>query len=155
MTFSVFYLIEIRIRRGTFCWKPHLNQTSGSKVIAIERFSKQQKCIPFSGCISQPMFPTSNTDPTRSQHICDLIQNISCYLTWQPEHFIYNCLSLLKLITKTYYESKVKLHLTLSANEHHNKTKMLQSATGIILELSIALFLHRNEIAYLFCWTSV
>ncbi len=43
MTFSVFYLIEILIRRGTFCWKPHLNRTSGSKVIAIERFSKQWK----------------------------------------------------------------------------------------------------------------
>ncbi len=26
---------------STFCWKPHLNRTSGCKVIAIERFSKQ------------------------------------------------------------------------------------------------------------------
>ncbi len=34
MTFSVFYLIEVLISRGTFCWKPHLNQTSGSKVIS-------------------------------------------------------------------------------------------------------------------------
>ena len=38
-----FLLIEVFIRRGTFCWKPNLNQTSGSKVIAIERFSKQLK----------------------------------------------------------------------------------------------------------------
>ncbi len=33
--------IEVLIRRGTCCWKPHLNRTSCSKVIAIERFSKQ------------------------------------------------------------------------------------------------------------------
>ncbi len=43
MTFSVFYLNKVFIRRGTFCWKPHLNWTSGSKVTAIERLSKQQK----------------------------------------------------------------------------------------------------------------
>ena len=43
VTFSVFYLIEVFIKRCTFCWKPHLNHTSGPKVIAIERFSKQQK----------------------------------------------------------------------------------------------------------------
>ncbi len=41
VTFSAFYLIEVLIKRGTFCWKPNLNQTSGSKVVAIERFSKQ------------------------------------------------------------------------------------------------------------------
>ncbi len=34
----LFVLIEVFITRGTFCWKPHLNRTSGSKVIAIERF---------------------------------------------------------------------------------------------------------------------
>ncbi len=38
VTFSVVYLIEVLIRRGTFCWKPNLRWTSGSKVIAIERF---------------------------------------------------------------------------------------------------------------------
>ncbi len=37
-----FHLIEVLIR-GTFCRKPHLNRSSGSEVIAIERFSKQQK----------------------------------------------------------------------------------------------------------------
>ncbi len=30
----VFYLIEVLIWRGTFCWKPHLNRTSGSKVMS-------------------------------------------------------------------------------------------------------------------------
>ena len=39
--FQVFYLIEVLIRRGTVCWKPYLNRTSFSKVLAIERFSKQ------------------------------------------------------------------------------------------------------------------
>ena len=40
--FSVFYLIKVLIiGRGTFCWKPDLNWTSVSKVIAIERFWKQ------------------------------------------------------------------------------------------------------------------
>ncbi len=32
MTFSVFCLLEVLIRRGTFCWKPHLTRTSGFKV---------------------------------------------------------------------------------------------------------------------------
>ena len=41
MTFSVFYSIALLIWRGTFCWKPHLNWTSGSKVMSIEGFSKQ------------------------------------------------------------------------------------------------------------------
>ena len=64
VTFSVSYLVEILIRRGTFCRKPHLNRTSGSKVITIEIFSKQLKTI------SQSMFPTL-TDPARSQHKYD------------------------------------------------------------------------------------
>ncbi len=34
VTFSVFYLIQVLMKRGTFWWKPHLNQTSGFKVIA-------------------------------------------------------------------------------------------------------------------------
>ena len=34
-----FYLIKVLIRRGTFCWKHHLNRSSGFKVIA--KFSKQ------------------------------------------------------------------------------------------------------------------
>ena len=34
VTFPVFYLIEVFIWRGTFCWKPHLNRTSGSKVMS-------------------------------------------------------------------------------------------------------------------------
>ena len=28
VTFSVFYLIKVLIRRGTFCWKLHLNRTT-------------------------------------------------------------------------------------------------------------------------------
>ncbi len=35
VTFSVFYLIEVLIWRSTCCWKPRLNQTSGSKVMNI------------------------------------------------------------------------------------------------------------------------
>ena len=36
MVFFVFHLIEVLIiRRGTFCWKPHLNWTSGSKIMCI------------------------------------------------------------------------------------------------------------------------
>ncbi len=34
MTFPVFYLIGMLIWRGTFYWKPHLNRTSGSKVMS-------------------------------------------------------------------------------------------------------------------------
>ncbi len=34
VTFSVFYLIEVLIWRGTFCRKPYLNQISDSKVMS-------------------------------------------------------------------------------------------------------------------------
>ena len=34
VTFSVFYVIEVLILRGTFCWKIHLNRSSGSKVMS-------------------------------------------------------------------------------------------------------------------------
>ncbi len=40
VTFSDFYLIELLIWRGTFCWKPHLNRTSGSKVMSNWRILK-------------------------------------------------------------------------------------------------------------------
>ena len=40
VTFSVFYLIEVLIWSGTFCWKPRLNQTSGSKVMSNWRMLK-------------------------------------------------------------------------------------------------------------------
>ena len=40
VTFSVFYLIDILIRRGTFCWKPHPNRTSGSKALINWRIPK-------------------------------------------------------------------------------------------------------------------
>ncbi len=51
---SVFCLIEVLIFTGVHFAETHLNQTSGSKVTAIETFSKkknrkQKKCIPFSG----------------------------------------------------------------------------------------------------------
>ena len=38
---SVFCLIEVLVRRGDFAENPHVNRTCGSKVIAIERCSKQ------------------------------------------------------------------------------------------------------------------
>ncbi len=62
--------------RGTFCWKPHLNQTSGSKVIAIEGFSKTIDnkrnaflflVVSHNQCFRLP------TDSTRSQHICYVV----------------------------------------------------------------------------------
>ena len=37
---SVLYLIEVLIWRGTFCWKLHLNWTSGSKVMSNWRILK-------------------------------------------------------------------------------------------------------------------
>ncbi len=39
VTFSV--LVEVLIFRGTFCWKPHLNQISGSKILSHWRILKQ------------------------------------------------------------------------------------------------------------------
>ena len=48
--FSVFYLIDALVRRGTFCWKYHLNRTSGSKVKQLKDSKnnrKQKKWIPF------------------------------------------------------------------------------------------------------------
>ena len=36
--FSFFYLIEILIWRGTFCWKTHLNKSCGSKVMSKSDF---------------------------------------------------------------------------------------------------------------------
>ncbi len=52
VTFSVFYLIEVLIWRGTFCWKPHLNGTRGYKVMSrqlkdSQNNRKQKKFIPF------------------------------------------------------------------------------------------------------------
>ncbi len=34
VTFSVFYLIKVVIRKGSFCWKPHLNRSCGSKAMS-------------------------------------------------------------------------------------------------------------------------
>ncbi len=55
----------------TFCWKPHLNRTSGSKVMSNWRILKtienKKKFIPFSGCISQ--CSQLLTDSAWSQHI--------------------------------------------------------------------------------------
>ncbi len=70
VTFSVFYLIEFRIRRGKFCWKPHLNQTSGSKVNnwkILETIENKRNAFPFLAvshiqCCQLPI------DPARSQH---------------------------------------------------------------------------------------
>ncbi len=56
--------LKSSLREVHFAEKPHLNQTSGSKVKAIYwkilKIEKQKKCIPFSGFISQSMLPTSD-----------------------------------------------------------------------------------------------
>ena len=59
--FSIF--IEVLIWRGKFCWKPHLNRSSGSNLWAIEDSQNNRKQLIFvssSGCISQSILPTSD-----------------------------------------------------------------------------------------------
>ncbi len=59
---SVFYLIEVLIWRGTFCWKPTWISTVVPRLWAIEDFQnnrKQQKFISSSGYISQSILPAS------------------------------------------------------------------------------------------------
>ncbi len=68
----LFYLIEVLTWRGTFCWKPHLNRSSGSKVMSIWRVLRT-----IENNRSSFLFPTISdnqccwlpTDRTTSQHI--------------------------------------------------------------------------------------
>ncbi len=93
VTFSVFYLIEVFTWRGTFCWKPHLNRSSGSKVISnwrvlrtIENNRNTFLFLAISHCCRLP------TDPARSQHIFPrsitwkafMIYNFS----WKTQYFL-------------------------------------------------------------------
>ena len=48
MIFSVFYLIEVLIRRGTFCWKPHLIGAVVPKLYQLKDYQtnrKENKCM--------------------------------------------------------------------------------------------------------------
>ena len=71
-TCYVFYLIEVLIRRGTFCWKPHLNRTSGSKVInnwkILKTIENKWNAFLFLA-VSYNQCSWLLTDPARSQHI--------------------------------------------------------------------------------------
>ncbi len=72
-----FLFIEFLVRRATFWWQPHLNRTSGSNVIAIERFSKkknkhthtQNAFLFLYSCISQSMLPTSDWSRQIATHV--------------------------------------------------------------------------------------
>ncbi len=68
--FSVFYSIEVLIWRGTCCWKPHLNRTSGSKVLSNWRILKtieNKRNSPFLA-ISHNQCSRLLTDSARLQH---------------------------------------------------------------------------------------
>ncbi len=85
--FSVFYLIEVLIWRGNFCWKPHLNQTSGSKVMSNWRILKtiENKRNSFLFlAISHNQCSRLPTDAARLQHI---------YPTWwtRCSFYTYKC----------------------------------------------------------------
>ena len=61
LIFLFYFNIEVLIRRGTFCWKPHLNAVVPKLWKDSQKNNrKQKKCIPFSGCISQSILPTSD-----------------------------------------------------------------------------------------------
>ena len=84
VTFSVFYLIEMLIWRGIFCWKPHLNWISGSKVMSNWRILKtiENKRNPFLFLvISHNQCSRLQTDSTRSQHIYGC-SSASLYRLW-------------------------------------------------------------------------
>ncbi len=71
---TVLYLLELLIIRGTFCWKHHLNRTSGFKVsnwrILKTRENKRNPFFfLFSGPRSNNKCSRLPTDYARSQHI--------------------------------------------------------------------------------------
>ncbi len=75
VTFSDFYLTELNkvlIWRGTSCWKPHLNQTSGSKVMSnwtiLKTIENKRNSFLFLA-ISHYQCSQLLTDSARSQHI--------------------------------------------------------------------------------------
>ena len=106
MTFSVFYLIQVLIKRGTFSWKSHLNQTSGSKVMSnwrILRTTENRRNAFLFLAISHNQCSRLLTDSARSQHIWTNIK-----FDWWPElkalsHV--NSLSKIAVLTKLHIAS--------------------------------------------------
>ena len=83
--FSAFYLIEILIRRGTFCWKnpPESDQWFQSysnwkilKTIENKRNAFLFLAVSHDQCFQLP------TDPTRSQHICRGLAGVLATIVW-------------------------------------------------------------------------
>ena len=79
VTFSVCYLIEVLLWRGTYCWKPHLNRISGSKVMSnwmvvktIETKIKSFLLL----AVSHNQCSRLSTDSARSQHILKIRANM-------------------------------------------------------------------------------
>ncbi len=77
VTFAVFYLIEVLIRRGTFWWKPHLQRISGSIVTALkdsQNNRKQKRNAFLFLVVSHNQCFRLLTDSARSQHKLDVGQ---------------------------------------------------------------------------------
>ncbi len=75
LSFSVFYLNEVLIWRGTFCWKPHLNQSSGSEFMGnwrILRTIEKRNSFLFLA-ISHNQCCQLLTDSASSQHIFHML----------------------------------------------------------------------------------
>ncbi len=69
---DIFCLIDVLIRRGTFCWKPHLNRSSGSEVMSnwkILRTIENNRNSFLFLAISHNQWCRLPADPARSQHI--------------------------------------------------------------------------------------
>ena len=84
VTFSVFYLTEKLIWRGTFCWKPHLNRASGSKVTSnwmILRTIENNRNSFLFLAMSHNQCCRLLTDPARSQHnrVCLFARWLACF----------------------------------------------------------------------------
>ncbi len=82
MIFSVFYLIEVLIWRGTFCWQPHLSGPVVPKLWAILKDSlnnsKNKRNWFLFLAISHNQCSWLPTDSARSQHIlcCQYCQTV-------------------------------------------------------------------------------
>ena len=100
---TVLYLLELLIIRGTFCWKHHLNRTSGFKVsnwrILKTRENKRNPFFfLFSGPRSNNKCSRLPTDYARSQHIIwdnykseflmHKMKSISCWKIYFENQFL-------------------------------------------------------------------
>ncbi len=82
MTFSVLYLIEVLIWKGTFCWKTCLNWSSGTKVMSnwrILRTIENNRNAFLFLAVSHNQCCRLPTDSGRSQHIWLLTRVIDYY----------------------------------------------------------------------------